>query len=198
MWRNGVTYVLTWNFSSGWTTIDRRPRTNPFMKHKLKRHKKHKKIEPELEREKRRFEIYWWIWIELKPTSLWSRIFINDKINNNNKQTANYEDALLLKIRKFAFSPKISWKYHSLNVYYLSSELLRGESKHPRTSFSSCCCSLSVTVTVCQSNASFSHSKSLSQIQNIHDPINRLKLRFLRFIKELRIGKFTGCWKMEY
>ena len=59
--------------------------------------------------------------------------------------------------------------------------------------FSSCCCSLFVTVTVCrQPDASFSHSKSLSQIQNHHGPLYRLRLRlsFLNIIKELQFPNF--------
>lgn len=49
----------------------------------------------------------------------------------------------------------------------------------------SCCCSLFVTVTASrETDASFRHSKSLSEIQNSQFPLYGPRLRYLKFIKE--------------
>ena len=60
---------------------------------------------------------------------------------------------------------------------------LLAASRHPRNSLSSCCCSLLIPVNVLElSDASFSESKPLSKLQNHHDPLLMLWLRFLSFI----------------
>ena len=63
---------------------------------------------------------------------------------------------------------------------------LQQEIKQTHISLSSSYCSFFVTVIVWrQSDNSFSHSKSLSQIQNFHCPLYRQRLRYFIFINHL-------------
>jgi hypothetical protein len=63
--------------------------------------------------------------------------------------------------------------------------------KRPQNSLSSCYCSLFVTVSVCrQPDANISHTNILTQIQDPHGPLYRLRLRFLSFIKKDWIPNF--------
>lgn len=68
---------------------------------------------------------------------------------------------------------------------------LTARNKQPHNSLSSCCCSLFVTVSVCRLlDASFSHSKSLSQNKNIQFPLFRPRSTFLSFNKEDLLNSF--------
>ena len=66
----------------------------------------------------------------------------------------------------------------------LSLQNLLISSNHPHNSLSSCCCFLLVPPIVHKHPyASFNQSKSLSQLQNRHDPLLRPRVRLLSFLK---------------
>jgi hypothetical protein len=65
-------------------------------------------------------------------------------------------------------------------------------SNHPHNSMSSCC-SLPVPITVLKRlHASFSRSKSLSQLRNSHSPLLIPRLRFLSFFKAVLLPNFKN------
>jgi hypothetical protein len=90
------------------------------------------------------------------------------------------------------------------DVFFLFGTFSHHEIMQPHISLSSCCRSLFVSVSVCRlPDASFSYSKSLSQIQNPHSRLYRLSLRFISFITGAVLPKFQiyhrmGCWSWEF
>ena len=87
------------------------------------------------------------------------------------------------------------WKYRERNTHYkcLPSEYSKTR-KQTSSQFIVQLLLLAVRYSHCrQPDASFSHSKSLSQIQNIHGPLYRLRLRlsFLNIIKKVQFPNFS-------
>ena len=71
-------------------------------------------------------------------------------------------------------------------------------SKDPHNSVSGCCCSLLVPINVLKDpDANFYQSKSLSQLQNHHGPLHRLRLSFLSFFKGALLPNVNRMVKRE-
>jgi len=100
------------------------------------------------------------------------------------------------------------WKYRERITQYSCllylQDLLTSRKQapsHPHNFLSSCFCSFLDTLSVCREpDASFRHSKFLSQIQNSHVLLYRLRHIFHRFIKsvDLRISKNITVWAPDH
>jgi hypothetical protein len=71
-------------------------------------------------------------------------------------------------------------------------------SKHPHNSLLSCC-SLFVRISVLKHiDASFSQSRSLSHVRNLHDPLLKFRPRFFSFIKSGLLLNFNKIVDREF
>jgi len=85
----------------------------------------------------------------------------------------------------------VLWRYRERITHYRCENLFTPRNEETSWYLASCSCSLFVTVSVCrETDASFRHSKTLSQFQNIHGPIYRLWLSIINFIKAVLFSKF--------